>query len=109
MATCYNIVNGPSKYDFMLALFDSDSRHRRQIMFELDRAGIAEVITLLAHLARCPHHTPPVFINGVSRESGDGENWNFSGWSEESLVGSWNVRGYYSTKTRKGWIEFLER
>lgn len=100
----HSIVNGPSKYDLMLALVDGDMTHRRHIQFELDRWAVE---VKMSSVAGCPSMTPSIIINELERESGDGESWNFKGHSIKNSIGSWSVCGYYSTKTRKGSIEFL--
>ena len=86
----FNIVNGPSKWDIILSLFDGDSTHRKSIEFGL--ALTKERISLI--------------INGLERESGNGESWNFTGhW----LDCKEKVYGYYSTRTRNGWLSVGEK
>jgi len=93
-----NITDGPSKLDFMLALFDGDY-HRRKVEFcfeDPQRQPGDPTIPSLSFV-----------VNEVSR--GDGlwdcdENWLFKGY----FPGNDNApaRGFFSTRTRKGWIEF---
>ena len=93
IANGVDIVNGPSKMDLMLALFDDGGvGHRRVIIFTIDgreREGERSI---------------KVVVNAVEREDGSGESWNFKGYFSGSNV---PFEGYYSTKRRKGFIKTL--
>ncbi len=85
------IISGPSKWDFALSVFDGGVGDRRGIefFFEGNSGGT-------------------YFLNGVKREYGNDEDWFFEGagylWKDVFLLHT--VRGLFSTKTRKGWMEF---
>lgn len=81
------IINGPSKWDLMLAIFDSTSSNPRVLTFEITDDSIDEV---------------EVRINGVRREDSSGESWSMSG-----RLGpvSDTVKIYFNTQTRKGRME----
>ena len=94
----YQIVNGPSKRDLELALFDGDSQHRRHVVFSFEEhygeSGKSIALTVRAFI-----------LNGVSREDGSGESWLINGY----FAGAYPpipIKGYFSTKTRKGHLEF---
>lgn len=87
MSFQYTITAGPSKYDFQAALFDG-----KKVRFTLD--GI-----------------PPLSYGGhiFLAEASDStrENWSFRGVFR--MVGGSmeeGVRGFYSTKTRSGRLDF---
>lgn len=84
------IIDGPSKWNLMLSLFDGDSLHRRPVFFFTD--------------APAPNGLAPrveVYINIIEREDGSGENWNFDGCLKDST----RVKGFFSTSRRRGWLE----
>lgn len=94
-----NIVNGPSKFDLMIALFVREP-FRPVVRFT------SEIGTVwIAYVGSCQSETP------------DGEYWVVKGWtSRESSIdtdGSTRIiRGkqyeiYFCTKTRKGHLIFL--
>jgi hypothetical protein len=96
------IVNGPSKFDLMLALFDW-APHRR-VEITLDE-GISD---------DGPNYgrKHDLLIMGVSAENDSGESWNISGNLTFSVRGHGqslrnsprSFRGNFRTDTRKGWI-----
>jgi hypothetical protein len=83
MAENLHITGGPSKWDLMISLFHGDHLRREKVDF-----SVYETSSKLA-----------VVINSVERESGSGENWNFTGYSSNM-----KVRGYYETHSRTGWM-----
>ncbi len=94
----FNITNGPSKWDLMLALFDGDCHHKRMVRFSLK------------DLKRDPIKDPEIpdlsfVINTLEREDGSGENWNFEGYYPGSSQNG-PCQGFFSIRTRTGWIEF---
>lgn len=80
------ILNGPSKFDLMIALMDT---HRRSVEFEI----------------QIKKNWLKVSISMVQREDGSGESWNFEGRTVNVDSPS-DVKGYYSTRTRKGTVMF---
>lgn len=89
----YDITNGPSKWDLILALSDGDYHHRREISFSLQ--GISERVVA--------GFTLQFLINELQREDRSGENWNFRG--TVPAFPDDPCHGFFSTKTRKGWIK----
>ena len=89
MAVRYDITDGPSKMDFMLSLFDGDTQHRRPVVFTLRGEGLTSFI-----------------IDGVEREDGSGENWIFKGSYYLGSISRILAHGFFSTRMRKGWIEY---
>ena len=87
MARGYKIFDGPSKWDLSISLFDGASSERRPVKFKI--AG----------------HQYQVLIDGVEREDGSGENWNFHGRVSQPGM-EFQVNGFYSTKRRQGVIQF---
>jgi hypothetical protein len=82
------IKSGPSKWDLMLALFDNNVlANPRTVEFEF-----------------VENHAPEkVIVMSVEREDHSGDSWNITGFIPASGVHSQrNVRGYYSTQTRRG-------
>lgn len=82
------IVDGPSKFDLMLGLFDGNCANPRTVRFVILDRSLDKI-------------TMSVLLNGISKEDGGGENWLLTGLSNGKLV-----RGFFSTKTRKGHLEF---
>ncbi len=97
MARRSNIVDGPSKFDLMLALFDVYSNRRRTVEFLLENPEAKQVDLQCASLN--------FVINEVGREDGGDENWLFKGYYKVADRNG-HVRGFFSTRTRKGWVEF---
>lgn len=96
-----DIIQGPPKFELMLALFDRKVVNTRSVEFKLAGGN-----NISAH----------VVINGVEVEDGSGESWIFKGYvrrismhPEESVPPPpSNCYGFYRTDTRKGWIELLD-
>ncbi len=122
MAAMVKIGNGPGKWDLMVALFDGDSSSQKKVTFWLE----CEVKSVVSWV-------PVEFcVNSVGREDGSGESWLISGnfefretgwvvrWENGSMYvefpdgrrcycpthGNRGISGYYSTKTRKGHLNF---
>lgn len=86
-----SILNGPSKFDLMLALFDRAGASPRSVYFTLHSDEQAEVV-----------------VTGVEAESGSGEEWLFKGYRRlrtQDVAAPQNVVGFYSTQHRKGWVQ----
>lgn len=105
MATQHKIVNGPSKFDLMLALFDPNSKPDfRKVTFSYFLSGYIDPKT--GHkIVDCLERTAEVIIIEISKEDNSGESWMFKGVFNES-TGNTHVRGYFHTQRRNGWIEF---
>lgn len=94
----HNVVNGPSKFDLMLGLFDSKAVNARAVAFQLQDGRCIEVV-----------------VNAVSQEDGSGESWNIEGRARRLSTDVGPVppvprrlKGYYSTQGRKGWLRWTE-
>ncbi len=93
MATRYVIANGPGLLELLFSLSDKENwEGRKRVKFDL--VGEKKSTTAL------------VFINGMTREDGSGENWTITGYRLGGTPPS--VRGFYSTKTRKGFLDINE-
>lgn len=90
MATQYRIIDGPSKWDLMQALFEPVSANR---FVEFRVAGLSGKDSCCDRVS----------ISEIAREDGSGESWNLAGNSP----GGWYFHAYFSTKNRKGWIKFF--
>lgn len=97
MVTQYQITDGPSKWDLMLALFDGDSASRHRVRFSNELVD--------------PRYPAVVYvcIDELSREDGSGECWNFKGRAYQG-VNEWKhltnckVGGFFTTRQRGGHI-----
>lgn len=99
MAQRSNIVDGPSRFDLMLALFfDRSSVPRYTVEFMVE-----DMLFLQESAGQNP--TPVAFvINQLAREGGSGEKWLFEGYYQIGRC-TFPVSGFFSTRTRKGWVE----
>ncbi|MEK7641045.1 MAG: hypothetical protein AAB389_03555 [Patescibacteria group bacterium] len=92
------IVNGPSKFDVMMALFAKNS-DSATVDFEVQEfvAGAIEIGTFRK-----------VIISALERESGNGESWMFQGWDcNEGPHKATKVEGFFCTRTRTGWMKIV--
>lgn len=96
------ITAGPPKWEWMLSLMDGNSDHRRSISFEVSKEKSA--LSLMPAIRKQENQTVHVFINMIAREDNSGGSWLFEGCSVVAGDRT-EVRGYYSTKNRTGWIE----
>ncbi|MDO8601658.1 MAG: hypothetical protein Q7R62_00795 [bacterium] len=87
------IVNGPSKFDLMVALFYGSGleKTRPEVTFEIGAGGETRRVSCI--------------INSISREDGSGESWNIQGYTphEEPWM---DFRAYFTTSVRQGHIRF---
>lgn len=89
------IVDGPSKFDLMVALFKKDQNVEFSIGSQKFKIRIS------------------VILNGVRCEDGSRESWLIEGFYTESIEGQLvqshreRFEGYYSSKNRTGWIKNL--
>ncbi len=88
----FTILNGPSKFDLMLALFDGDSINPRHVSFTVLDNSLAKMGISVA-------------LNSLAREDGSSQNWLFTGYLWTTDHDNRSVKGYLSIKNRKGWIE----
>lgn len=88
------VLNGPSKFDLMLSLFDGNQHPRRTVSFQIE--GFKKEVT--------------VAITSVQQEDGSGESWNWEGFlrfaPETKAI---RTKGYFSTKHRTGYFKFEPR
>ncbi len=95
LAVRHNIKTGPSKFELLLALFDSRQVNTRKVEFRTDADTLYDAV-----------------ITSVEREDGSGESWNIRGYLSEKKPGakipspSTNFEGYFRTDTRKGSLKF---
>jgi len=89
------IVNGPSKWDLMLALLDGDCTSRRRVVFSLQSEKNKSM----------PVPDQEFIINGIDREDGSGEGWLIRGIS--TAPHDKRMQAYFSTKTRHGWLKLI--
>jgi hypothetical protein len=85
MAIQFPIIDGPSKMDLMLALFDGHMGRRTVVFHVQSRTEPVEVI-----------------INEVGQEDGSCESWLFKGWTKKDHNA---VKGWFRTDRRAGWLE----
>ncbi len=106
MSAIINVVNGPSKFDLMMALFTRKPQ-KPTVTFALEHAKEGYLAT----------------ITGVSEEDGSGESWNIRGFLQDIYfagdglsplhgallkVSRQPFKGYFSTADRKGWLTFID-
>ena len=92
----FKIVDGPSKFELMVSLFHGNSHRRPQ-----NNVTFRITAPLATHCC--------VQIDEISREDGSGECWNFCGYAEGIRAEARLIKGFYSTRTRKGTFEVVER
>lgn len=90
----WKITNAPSKWELMLALFDSSNSRPRTVDFLVECEDGHSVYERVS-------------INRVSKEDGSGESWCFEGIAIMDGKHSCGVKGWFRTSDRHGWIQFL--
>ncbi len=102
----YSIIDGPSKYDLMLALFDGASNvpapHDDTIYDEIRQRTVRFTTDSNDERRRYLE----MQIDEIGRENGSGESWNFSGYAKSPTAPFRRVQGYYSTARRRGTLRF---
>ena len=115
------IMNGPSKWDLMLSLFHGNANRRESVSFVIGHQSSG----LYVPIGECIEKgRVTVQIDSLQREDGSGETWNFTGYE---IVTEWKThfsqaygpgpttggprlgrpaKGFFSTRTRTGTIEF---
>lgn len=91
-ATRFSIEDGPSKFDLMAALFDG-----KKVIITLRDAAPPTTGRM---------RLPEVYVRSVEIEDGSRESWLIKGWCS-GPSGSREFTGYFDSRTRKGWMEFL--
>lgn len=98
------IVNGPSKFDLMVSLFEGSPSPRTTVRFELqsvmpppDLMGPGYEIYKLTNME--------VAITSVAQDGGSGECWHIEGHDTEA---NRRVKGTYSSQRRHGIIHYLK-
>lgn len=99
------LVNGPSRLDLMIALFEDEFRRHWVTFVTSDAAGI------FSHKGKTILLTT---INGLTRTVfGEPEfntpwndRWIFTGVTHYNTI-DYPVQGEFNTKTRRGWLEFI--
>jgi len=93
----FEITDGPGKWDLMLGLFDGTCTNPRRVAF-----------TLWSNLLEKGFYLR-LLLSGVSREDGSGESWIVTGYvNDNSGISGRAIKGYYSTRTRKGHLDIIE-
>jgi len=94
----FQIINGPSKWNFILSLSDGGFASRRKVTFSI----------------KAPQSTPDnasllnidCVLNGLKRTDEDDENWSFIGYCIFDNSEHVPCQGFFSNLTRTGWVEF---
>lgn len=98
----FPILNGPSKWDLAIGLFDRKPFNRR--------------LEFRANVDMSVGQPFEVTLTSVEAEDGSGESWNIKGYAMEIIhresgrtipTPPRDVSIYYRTDTRKGHIKFL--
>ena len=99
-APLYKIISGPSKFDFMLALFN-EIESQPMVRFGVECNRMEGTGYRLGQFAT---------ISSVKREGGSPDSWIFEGKMHVifDIPVPATVKGHYSTQTRTGTIEVLE-
>jgi hypothetical protein len=95
-----DIISGPSKFDF-LETISFRKAPKQTVTFEIVQAGNLTKIELWISTITA-YDDPKV-------NEKDGHEWFFIGHIDmiESVRPDMRLRGKYSTRTRKGWVEVL--
>jgi hypothetical protein len=104
MSAHISLINGPSKFDLMTALF-MRKPEKPTVSFKPEYGHSDYIATIL----------------GVTEEDGSGESWNITGYLQSvyvaggkehggaaRLVRSARFKGYFSTADRKGWLALVD-
>ncbi len=89
----FKIIDGPSKFDLMMALFDNTATAPRRLNFRLEGEEVFSI-----------------YLLSVGREDGSGESWLLEGiafWP--SRFSDRKVKGYFSTQRRIGHLNILDK
>jgi hypothetical protein len=89
--THFNIVNGPSKFDLMVSLFEEgnpESPHTVKFVLEDGREA-------------------NVAITMIQKEDGSGESWNYVGRGDLGGRIWFHMNGYFSSRTRRGTLNIV--
>ena len=94
VATRYQIVDGPSKFDMMLSLFTGS-----KVTFRVYKQEQIDEKVWRHNASRDPILTLEGRLCMLEQEDGSLESWNFV-FHAGKVIDS--AKGYYSTKSRKG-------
>ncbi len=86
------ILNGPSKWDLMLSLFDSREVNLRVVSFTVESGDKKFQLD--------------VTVSEVVREDGSGESWLLQGYTVPTAGFRREFKAWYRTDRRVGWIEW---
>ena len=97
----FGITDGPSKWDLVIKHFAEQSRDRRALPFV-----ISDPLCVLSK-GGCSNsaYSLSLLINGLERADVSGDDWHFKG-VYPLASGPVPVNGYFSTKSREGWVEW---
>jgi hypothetical protein len=87
----FNIVNGPSKFDLMVSLFEGNPESRRTVKFVVEDGREANVA-----------------ITMIKQEDGSGESWMYEG--DGNFLGGrirFRMNGYFSSRARSGTLSIV--
>ena len=87
--TLLDILDGPSKFDLMLAVFDNTGEHPRTVSFSCKHSGSSAIFKINVDICLAGH------------EDGSGECWIFEGVYRTNGK---RVKGFFRTNSRKGHI-----
>ena len=94
----FEIKNGPSKWDMVLAIFDGDELHRRTVNFVVSGPPIVLGDLVLPSL--------PFVVDGAKRDHLSEDDWQIWGYPFCGYKHNRYMKGFYSTQSRTGWLEF---
>jgi hypothetical protein len=88
----YDITNGPSKFDLMVALF----KKNEMVQFSIKSPAVFRDTKVVE-----------IIINGIACEDGSRESWLIEGMYAEPTYPNHLRRfeGYYNSRTRIGWLK----
>lgn len=91
MSEPIQIVNGPDLMKMIFSLAEGNPTPRKTVTF-INGAGTEFVLAITA----------------MAQEDGSGNRWTFNGYGGAGRFRG-EMRGYFDTQTRKGWLEWSTR
>jgi hypothetical protein len=103
MTNRFVITDGPSKWDLMVSLFEGNKTPRTRVRFTVENYPSPGGLLITAEI--------DVGIVAIQQEDGSGESWNFQGCTNHTYTNKQVgvIRGYYSTRCRRGSYEFMSQ